>query len=76
MFHTMMMVSLSGRRRLVALLALFILLVGVFPFSIRDFQKLNYPRNDILLQEKFAWRNDDGTDRGSQSAGVEHSQGA
>lgn len=33
MFHTMV-VSLSRRRRLVALLVLFILLVGVFPFSI------------------------------------------
>src|SRR5260221_679713 len=32
MFHTMV-VSLSRRRRLVALLVLFILLVGVFPFS-------------------------------------------
>jgi hypothetical protein len=32
MFHTMV-VSLSRRRRLVALLVLFILLVGIFPFS-------------------------------------------
>src|SRR5260370_28461361 len=42
--------------------------------TVRDFQKLNYPRNDILLQEKFAWRNDHGTNRGGQSAAVEHSR--
>src|SRR5260370_4083934 len=41
---------------------------------LRDFQKLNYPRNDILLQEKFAWMNDHGTNRGGQSAAVEHSR--
>jgi len=42
---------------------------------LRDLRKLSCPRDGILHQENFSWRNPDGTDGGDQSTAVEHSQG-
>src|SRR5438270_10026878 len=44
--------------------------------SIRDFCKLNCPRDDILWQAKHSGRNENGTDQRGQSTAVEHGQGS
>ena len=44
--------------------------------SFKGLPKTKLSQYGILRQEKNAWRDESGTDRGSQSAGVEHGQGA
>src|SRR5439155_15233076 len=42
---------------------------------LRDFREVNRPRYGILRQEKLSWRDENGTDRGSQRTACEDGQG-